>query len=40
MCLRATAAQAPQLRDRWFCIATPEDADLELGIQRRRSPAC
>ncbi|WP_241191962.1 DNA cytosine methyltransferase [Streptomyces sp. ADI97-07] len=28
MCVRATAARAPHLRDRWFCIATPEDADL------------
>ncbi|MFI6275956.1 DNA cytosine methyltransferase [Streptomyces sp. NPDC050988] len=31
VCIRATAAQAPHLRDRWFCIATPENADLELG---------
>lgn len=29
VCVRATAAQAPHLRDRWFCVATPEDADLE-----------
>ncbi|MFI1312350.1 DNA cytosine methyltransferase [Streptomyces albidoflavus] len=29
VCVRATAAQAPHLRDRWFCIATPEDSDLE-----------
>ncbi|MGW8743537.1 DNA cytosine methyltransferase [Streptomyces sp. NPDC055794] len=27
VCVRATAAQAPHLRDRWFCIATPEDPD-------------
>ncbi|MEV3858464.1 DNA cytosine methyltransferase [Streptomyces sp. NPDC050095] len=27
VCIRATAAQAPHLRDRWFCIATPEDPD-------------
>ncbi|MCX5237238.1 DNA cytosine methyltransferase [Streptomyces prunicolor] len=32
VCVRATAAHAPHLRDRWFCIATPEDADLELGV--------
>ncbi|MEU3265102.1 DNA cytosine methyltransferase [Streptomyces bacillaris] len=25
VCVRATAAQAPHLRDRWFCVATPED---------------
>ncbi|MBT2544495.1 DNA cytosine methyltransferase [Streptomyces sp. ISL-44] len=29
VCVRATAARAPHLRDRWFCIATPEDSDLE-----------
>jgi DNA (cytosine-5)-methyltransferase 1 len=32
VCIRATAAQAPHLRDRWFCIATPEDSDLESGV--------
>ncbi|MCZ4085457.1 MULTISPECIES: DNA cytosine methyltransferase [Streptomyces] len=32
VCVRATAAQAPHLRDRWFCIATPEDSDLEPGV--------
>lgn len=32
VCVRATAAQAPHLRDRWFCLATPEDADLEPGL--------
>ncbi|MFE2988640.1 DNA cytosine methyltransferase [Streptomyces sp. NPDC059262] len=32
VCVRATAALAPHLRDRWFCIATPEDADLEPGV--------
>ncbi|MGW0899095.1 DNA cytosine methyltransferase [Streptomyces goshikiensis] len=31
VCVRATAAQAPHLRDRWFCVATPEDADREPG---------
>ncbi|MFG2209930.1 DNA cytosine methyltransferase [Streptomyces sp. NPDC048638] len=31
VCVRATAAQAPHLRDRWFCIATPEDTDREPG---------
>jgi len=31
VCIRATATQAPHLRDRWFCIATPENADLEFG---------
>ncbi|MFI5861824.1 DNA cytosine methyltransferase [Streptomyces sp. NPDC051546] len=31
VCVRATAAQAPHLRDRWFCIATPEDPDREPG---------
>jgi DNA (cytosine-5)-methyltransferase 1 len=31
VCVRATAAQAPHLRDRWFCIATPEDSDREPG---------
>ncbi|MGP3686230.1 DNA cytosine methyltransferase [Streptomyces sp. IBSNAI002] len=29
VCVRATAASAPHLRDRWFCVATPEDTDLE-----------
>ncbi|EFL15338.1 predicted protein [Streptomyces sp. C] len=32
ICVRATAAQAPHLRDRWFCIATPEDTDGEPRI--------
>ncbi|MFD4542450.1 DNA cytosine methyltransferase [Streptomyces bauhiniae] len=27
VCVRATAARAPHLRDRWFCIATPENPD-------------
>ncbi|WP_371671239.1 DNA cytosine methyltransferase [Streptomyces sp. NBC_00289] len=31
VCVRATAASSPHLRDRWFCIATPEDADREPG---------
>ncbi|MFE5971404.1 DNA cytosine methyltransferase [Streptomyces sp. NPDC056460] len=29
VCVRATAACAPHLRDRWFCIATPENSDCE-----------
>ncbi|WP_328742156.1 DNA cytosine methyltransferase [Streptomyces caniferus] len=29
VCVRATAARAPHLRDRWFCIATPENPDQQ-----------
>ncbi|KOG26806.1 DNA cytosine methyltransferase [Streptomyces viridochromogenes] len=32
VCVRASEAGAPHLRDRWFCIATPEDADSEPRI--------
>ncbi|MFE0104151.1 DNA cytosine methyltransferase [Streptomyces sp. NPDC059009] len=32
VCVRATAAHAPHLRDRWFCVAAPEDADLKSGV--------
>jgi DNA (cytosine-5)-methyltransferase 1 len=31
VCVRASEAGAPHLRDRWFCVATPEDADREPG---------
>ncbi|MEW1694498.1 DNA cytosine methyltransferase [Streptomyces sp. NPDC091278] len=29
VCVRATAASSPHLRDRWFCIATPENPDQQ-----------
>ncbi|MGV9312602.1 DNA cytosine methyltransferase [Streptomyces sp. NPDC003691] len=32
VCVRATAAKAPHLRDRWFCVASPEDPDLQSGV--------
>ncbi|MEU7200252.1 DNA (cytosine-5-)-methyltransferase, partial [Streptomyces sp. NPDC045470] len=36
-CLRASAVGAPHHRDRWFCIAIPEDADGESFRQWWRS---
>ncbi|MGA5019265.1 DNA cytosine methyltransferase [Streptomyces griseoincarnatus] len=32
VCVRASEAGAPHLRDRWFCIATPENTDRESRI--------
>ncbi|MEU7237995.1 DNA cytosine methyltransferase, partial [Streptomyces chrestomyceticus] len=37
-CYRASSIGAPHHRDRWFCVAIPEDADGEFG-QEWRSPA-